>query len=76
MQTQRYLLRNDVITFMGNVREDFEQLTEKNPTQLEEQLFADIKDDMRQVGEALKEYLQCTNSEELAVAKKMYKSKT
>ena len=36
MQTQRYLLRNDVITFMGNVREDFEQLTEKNPTQLEE----------------------------------------
>lgn len=74
MQTQRYLLRNDIITFMDNVRDDFKQLTEKDTKQLDEQLYADIKDDVDQVAVALKEYLQCTNADELAAARKMYQS--
>ena len=71
-QTQRYLLRNDIITDMGNVREDFESLTANNI--IDDQMYADMKDDIRELEEALCGYFENTNPDELKIARDLLRT--
>ena len=66
-QTQRYLLRNDILTYMDNVKEDFKALK----ADVDFQTIADSEDDMRELQEALQAYLQSINQEDLVTARKV-----
>ena len=66
-QTQRYLLRNDILTYMDNVKEDFKVLK----ADVDFQIIADSEDDMRELQQALQAYLQSINQEDLVTARKV-----
>lgn len=75
-QTERYLLRNDVITFMGNVRDDFAPSADTSlGPGMDSQLFDDVVDDIRQLSEALKGYLQSCPTDDVSMATKIKSTK-
>ena len=67
VQTEQYLLRNDIITNIGNLRADIESLTSQSAEKVDQQEIDDTIDDFKQTLDAFGSYLERTNPDDLKV---------
>lgn len=80
-QTQRYLLRNDIITKINTFKDDIiftiKDLETKNTVNVEDMLFLynDLVDDRDQVMHAFEAYFQAVDAVDLKIAKEIMNTK-
>ena len=71
-QTQQYMLRNDVLTGIQNIRDDVLELLTNG---LDEQSLEDALDDVADCLSSLKEYTNLCDPDDVALARKILESK-
>jgi len=72
VQTEQYMLRNDVITNVENLREDIANILKQSTGSWDEQEIEDMADDFRETLQSLESYLERTNPDDLKFAKVLY----
>jgi hypothetical protein len=73
-QTQQYLLRNDILTYIQNAKEDMESTLSQKPLSMQD--VEDLKDDLDKALESLQEYFNLANPEDVDLGKKIIASST
>lgn len=72
VQTEQYMLRNDVMTNVENLREDIAGILKQGSGSWSEQEIEDMRDDFRETLQSLESYLDRTNPDDLKFAKLLY----
>ena len=72
VQTEQYMLRNDVITNVENLREDIANIIKQPFGGWSDQEIEDMADDFRETLQSLESYLDRTNPDDLKFARILY----
>ena len=77
-QTQQYLLRNDVITYIGNVKGDVQQMMDENSVRSNhfQQDIADALSDLEDAYAALRQYFDLADRNDVEMARRVYSSRS
>ena len=69
-QTTQYLLRNDLLTSIGNIKGDVSAMQKEGVTG--EMVLEDALDDIKEAQRSMEQYLEMADKEDVDVAKKLY----
>ncbi len=72
-QTTQYLLRNDLLTSIGNIKGDILAMLKEGIKG--DMVLEDALDDIKEAQSSMRQYLEMADKEDLNVAKKLYEQR-
>lgn len=77
LQTQQYLVRNEILTKLDDIKQDVNELhaVAASGSQLDRQLVLDAEDDVREALSSFELYFSMAEEKDLSLAQAAYKSK-
>lgn len=71
-QTEQYLLRNEILTNIENIKEDIDNLISNENSAFNEQDYRDAQDDFRETLNSFSEYFKYSNPDDLRLAQELF----